>query len=375
MEEKEYQEKMTIKYGNAEELYKKRKEKSLIKKDIYITENNVIKVKENVPVHWRQEIPAEKKEVEIEGEIYSRIVKNRYVQDVYEFVMQDTKRYWKLKNHTFKFELLDLEYKFCEFLGLYFNNYSENEFVNAIVNLFRLSVFDKKIKNVYSCKSDKRKWKYDQDKYGNLFEEYTKTSKTFNNLFTIYEKNENLNDIDITIYFYRYGFNNEIRYKIGLDTVFQIKSKIISKYLGYENIENFKYLGLDLEKTSYNQRISWFINKYKKYKEAKINLKHFEQNKIKINEKNKFNFKTYKQESQCYIIKDENTGLYKIGKSIDPLHREKTLQSEKPLLKAVKIFQEDHEAELHDLYKKQRVRGEWFNLTKLQLEYVCRKYN
>jgi len=79
---------------------------------------------------------------------------------------------------------------------------------------------------------------------------------------------------------------------------------------------------------------------------------------------------------QTYIIKDDNNPQwYKIGKSIDPLKREKTLQSEKPNLKIVKIFKEDHEKELHQQYKKNRGRGEWFKLSNLQLKYICTHYD
>ena len=78
--------------------------------------------------------------------------------------------------------------------------------------------------------------------------------------------------------------------------------------------------------------------------------------------------------SKCYILKDHNTGLYKIGKSVNPVFREKTLQSEKPTIEAVKIFKQNHEDELHKKYNKHRVRGEWFKLNKIQLKYICRTY-
>jgi len=125
----------------------------------------------------------------------------------------------------------------------------------------------------------------------------------------------------------------------------------------------FQDLGLNLLKTSYEDRLSWF-KKFERQEEV-----------IEHKEILSYNYSYNKPESQCYIIKDENTGLYKIGRSCDPLNREKTLQSEKPTLKAVKIFKEDHESELHKLYEKQRVRGEWFKLNNIQLEYVCRNYN
>ncbi len=77
------------------------------------------------------------------------------------------------------------------------------------------------------------------------------------------------------------------------------------------------------------------------------------------------------KEKQCYIMKDENTGYYKIGNSINPKKRERTLQAEKPTIKLIKVFKENHEKELHDNYSNYRVRGEWFKLSEVQLKYIC----
>ena len=74
---------------------------------------------------------------------------------------------------------------------------------------------------------------------------------------------------------------------------------------------------------------------------------------------------------KTYLMKDSNTGLYKIGKSVKPKRREKTLQSEKPTIKMVKIWNKDIEKKLHRLYSKHRVRGEWFKLTAIQVRYIC----
>ena len=79
-------------------------------------------------------------------------------------------------------------------------------------------------------------------------------------------------------------------------------------------------------------------------------------------------------QTKTYLMKDTNTGLYKIGKSKNPKHREKTLQSEKPTIKLVKIWEKDIENELHNLYHKFRVRGEWFKLTSVQIKYICTRF-
>ena len=84
--------------------------------------------------------------------------------------------------------------------------------------------------------------------------------------------------------------------------------------------------------------------------------------------------KKFSKLQKCYIIKDKNTGLYKIGKSNNPKNREKTLQAEKPTYQLIKTFNKNWESLLHKKYKEQRLRGEWFNLSKLQVEYICRHY-
>jgi hypothetical protein len=81
-----------------------------------------------------------------------------------------------------------------------------------------------------------------------------------------------------------------------------------------------------------------------------------------------------KIQSKTYIMKDSSTGLYKIGRSINPEVRERTLQSEKPSIKMVKVFEKNIERQLHSFYSKYRVRGEWFDLTNIQIKYICTHY-
>ncbi len=73
-------------------------------------------------------------------------------------------------------------------------------------------------------------------------------------------------------------------------------------------------------------------------------------------------------------MKDENTGYYKIGKSKTPKQRERTLQSEKPSIKMIKVWNNNIEKFLHNEYKEFRVRGEWFKLNNIQVKYICTKY-
>jgi len=82
---------------------------------------------------------------------------------------------------------------------------------------------------------------------------------------------------------------------------------------------------------------------------------------------NKLNRKIRK----TYLMKDNHNGLYKIGYSSNPNNRESTLQSEKPSINMVKVWDKNIESNLHNLYSKFRIRGEWFNLSKIQVKYIC----
>jgi hypothetical protein len=68
--------------------------------------------------------------------------------------------------------------------------------------------------------------------------------------------------------------------------------------------------------------------------------------------------------TKVYIMIDKNTGYYKIGRSNNPLYREKTLQSEKPSIELIHQFDArvKDEKELHTLFSSKRIRGEWFDL-------------
>ncbi|WMJ74155.1 GIY-YIG nuclease family protein [Cytophagaceae bacterium ABcell3] len=65
-----------------------------------------------------------------------------------------------------------------------------------------------------------------------------------------------------------------------------------------------------------------------------------------------------------YLMKNLRNGLFKIGRSLNPDKRERTLQSEEPEIKLFLSRKAPKSAELalHERYKKKRVRGEWFYL-------------
>jgi len=65
-----------------------------------------------------------------------------------------------------------------------------------------------------------------------------------------------------------------------------------------------------------------------------------------------------------YIIHNKRNGLYKIGISINPAFRERTLQSEEPEIEIIETFKGGFELEkqIHSFFAGKRIRGEWFKL-------------
>lgn len=73
-----------------------------------------------------------------------------------------------------------------------------------------------------------------------------------------------------------------------------------------------------------------------------------------------------------YIMEDLRNGAFKIGRSITPGKRERTLQSEVPeiVMRFSIPAEEFHEKILHDHFEEQNLRGEWFRLSNDDLVYV-----
>ena len=73
-----------------------------------------------------------------------------------------------------------------------------------------------------------------------------------------------------------------------------------------------------------------------------------------------------------YLMYDEISGYYKIGKSINPEFREKTLMSQAPKIRLIYKCKETTVSEdyLHKLFKYKRIRGEWFDLNTDELDDV-----
>ena len=73
---------------------------------------------------------------------------------------------------------------------------------------------------------------------------------------------------------------------------------------------------------------------------------------------------------KTYLIYDDMTQKFKIGKSYDPYKREKTLCSDRCSIYLVAYCDYDIESVLHSMYSEYRYRGEWFNLSTKQVRYI-----
>lgn len=73
-----------------------------------------------------------------------------------------------------------------------------------------------------------------------------------------------------------------------------------------------------------------------------------------------------------YLMMNEDEFTFKIGQSKKPKYRERTLQSKEPSVVLMKVWQCDKkiERELHRLYSKNRIRGEWFKFTFEELQQI-----
>lgn len=76
-----------------------------------------------------------------------------------------------------------------------------------------------------------------------------------------------------------------------------------------------------------------------------------------------------------YIMKNKRNGFYKIGKSLTPKVREKTLQAEEPEIEMVfsAEWPDSKERELHARYAEKRLRGEWFELSKFDVAKIVKE--
>lgn len=79
-----------------------------------------------------------------------------------------------------------------------------------------------------------------------------------------------------------------------------------------------------------------------------------------------------------YILFDSKAGCYKIGRSIKPEFRERTLMSERSTFKMIWVSPLTNlrvEKEIHNHFASKRIRGEWFNLDASDIETIKNSFN
>jgi len=76
------------------------------------------------------------------------------------------------------------------------------------------------------------------------------------------------------------------------------------------------------------------------------------------------------KEQYTYIIKDNHSGYYKIGRSKDPYKRLKAVCPTYSSGVVILIINSDLELMLHKHFDNKRVKGEWFNLDLYDLEWI-----
>ena len=78
-------------------------------------------------------------------------------------------------------------------------------------------------------------------------------------------------------------------------------------------------------------------------------------------------------ETYLYLMADRRTNLTKIGTSKNPKYRERTLQSDNPLIDLLWHWEANlsDERYLHQRFETKRMRGEWFDLTDADIQFIA----
>lgn len=78
---------------------------------------------------------------------------------------------------------------------------------------------------------------------------------------------------------------------------------------------------------------------------------------------------------QTYIFYDSTNMCYKIGKSIDYIKRHRALCFNNPNIEILLVINDNIENYLHQKYEIYRMHGEWFNLTKKDINRIKKEFN
>lgn len=241
-----------------------------------------------------------------------------------------------------------LKYHQCR--GFYKDSFMFDYFI--INDVYKIKGFDaQKLCNIFNSYDIDERFFY-KNKYKTLYNLYVNTAISVDGFWFDKTFRERIEYNELNQFFERLNDKYKEYYILNLDYI--LTDLLLETNCIFSDKINHRLKLLENEENIENEKIKLFQDNYK----------NLEKERIKILEK-----------QVCYILKDIKTNLYKIGKSVNPLNREKTLQSEKPTYKLIKVFKKDHESTLHYKYRKQRIRGEWFKLSNIQLKYICTTYD
>jgi hypothetical protein len=148
---------------------------------------------------------------------------------------------------------------------------------------------------------------------------------------------------------------NGLAYPANLQALFFLNELIEIRDACNLSIEAYEFYNFTDEHISKENK-KYLDNEYERFKSTN-----------KIQEKD--------TDTNIYVMIDHNTGYYKIGRSKNPTRRESTLQSEKPTIELLCSYPATNkeESEIHYNYREFRIRGEWFNLEKWQVDDITKQ--
>ncbi len=86
-------------------------------------------------------------------------------------------------------------------------------------------------------------------------------------------------------------------------------------------------------------------------------------------------FKKQKKVFKTYLVKDNATNLYKIGKATDPAKRVNALKVANTNIELYAVCEDNVEYILHKEYHNKQVSREWFRLNDLDVDTIIAKYH
>lgn len=161
------------------------------------------------------------------------------------------------------------------------------------------------------------------------------------------------------------------------------------RFMTIEDIKNYYNTELDLEKTLEDKNLE--KSTYRTYK-ASLKLYNlsgkqdfkkyliscgYSKSTIKKHLKviKALSYKKIKSKKvYTYIMSHKEEGVYKIGKSVNPKRRHRTLLHDDPFIELFFVIDKNIEKKLHKKYKNKRLKGEWFNLTKEDIKNIKDEY-